>query len=80
MLGSWIVVVYALLGSLVWNYVVRPHEEHDLEERFGAQYRAYRDAVRCWVPRLPAGVRGPSGRALPRARPRSSRSGADTLR
>ncbi len=52
-LGSWLVVVYALCGSLVWNWAVRPHEEADLEARFGAQFSAYRDRVACWVPRLP---------------------------
>ena len=53
MLQSWLVVVYAIAGSLVWNYAVRPLEEHDLEQRFGDDYRRYRDAVWCWVPRVP---------------------------
>jgi len=53
MLGSWLVVAYALIGSLLWNYAVRPLEEADLEERFGAEYARYRDAVRCWLPRRP---------------------------
>jgi protein-S-isoprenylcysteine O-methyltransferase Ste14 len=53
MLGSWLVVAYALIGSLLWNYAVRPLEEVDLEERFGDDYRRYRDSVRCWVPRIP---------------------------
>ena len=57
MLGSWLVVVYALCGSLVWNWAVRPHEEADLEARFGAQFAAYRDRVACWVPRLTGGGR-----------------------
>ncbi|MCZ9883143.1 methyltransferase family protein [Arthrobacter sp. B2a2-09] len=51
-LQSWLVVAYAVVGSLVWNYVVRPLEESDLEERFGEQFRQYRDAVRCWIPRV----------------------------
>jgi protein-S-isoprenylcysteine O-methyltransferase Ste14 len=51
-LSSWLVVAYAIAGSLVWNWVVRPLEESDLESRFGADYRRYRAAVRCWVPRL----------------------------
>jgi protein-S-isoprenylcysteine O-methyltransferase Ste14 len=51
-LQSWLVVAYAVAGSLVWNYVVRPLEEADLEERFGEEFRQYRDAVRCWVPRV----------------------------
>jgi protein-S-isoprenylcysteine O-methyltransferase Ste14 len=55
LLSSWLVVAYALAGSLIWNYVVRPHEESDLEQRFGNEFRRYRAAVRCWVPRIPLG-------------------------
>jgi protein-S-isoprenylcysteine O-methyltransferase Ste14 len=51
-LSSWVVVVYAVLGSLLWNYAVRPLEEADLEDRFGDDFRRYRSAVRCWIPRL----------------------------
>ncbi|SDW97710.1 Protein-S-isoprenylcysteine O-methyltransferase Ste14 [Arthrobacter sp. cf158] len=49
-LGSWLVIAYALIGSLLWNYAVRPLEETDLENRFGAEFRHYRDSVRCWIP------------------------------
>jgi protein-S-isoprenylcysteine O-methyltransferase Ste14 len=52
LLSSWTVVVYGLLGALLWNYAIRPHEEADLERRFGDDYHRYRAAVRCWVPRL----------------------------
>ena len=52
MLSSWLVVVYAILGSLVWNFAVRPHEEADLEARFGDDFRRYRATVRCWWPRI----------------------------
>jgi protein-S-isoprenylcysteine O-methyltransferase Ste14 len=52
MLSSWLVVAYAVAGSLVWNWVIRPLEEADLEARFGDSFRRYRDAVRCWWPRL----------------------------
>ncbi len=52
MLGSWLVVAYAVIGSLLWNYAVRPHEEADLERRFGTEFQRYRDSVRCWIPRL----------------------------
>ncbi|QWT23006.1 isoprenylcysteine carboxylmethyltransferase family protein [Subtercola sp. PAMC28395] len=52
-LESWLVVAYAVAGSLLWNYAVRPHEEADLEQRFGDEFRSYRDAVRCWVPQIP---------------------------
>lgn len=51
-LGSWLVVAYAMIGSLLWNYAVRPLEEADLENRFGSEFRQYRDAVRCWIPRV----------------------------
>lgn len=53
MLGSWLVVVYALAGSLFWNAIVRPLEEADLQERFGAEFEEYRRRVACWLPRLP---------------------------
>jgi protein-S-isoprenylcysteine O-methyltransferase Ste14 len=62
MLSSWLVIVYAIVGSMIWNYAVRPLEEADLEERFGAEFGRYRDTVRCWVPRLraaPIGVKAP---------------------
>lgn len=55
-LGSWLVVLYALSGSLLWNWVVRPLEEADLEKRFGSDFTSYRDRVTCWVPWL--GARG----------------------
>ncbi|WP_460794817.1 methyltransferase family protein [Microbacterium sp. GXF0217] len=53
LLGSWLVALYALSGSLVWNFLIRPHEEADLEHRFGAAYADYRDRVRCWIPSRP---------------------------
>jgi protein-S-isoprenylcysteine O-methyltransferase Ste14 len=51
-MGSPLVMAYAVCGGLVWNVAARPMEERDLEARFGASYGRYRDAVRCWVPRL----------------------------
>lgn len=51
--GSWLVVVYALCGSLVWNHLIRPWEEKDLLARFGAPYQAYCERVSCWIPRRP---------------------------
>lgn len=56
-LSSWLVIVYAIAGSLLWNYAIRPHEEADLERRFGAEFRRYRDTVRCWLPRAPTAPR-----------------------
>lgn len=52
LLGSWLVVAYAMIGSLVWNYAVRPLEEADLENRFGPEFRRYRSSVSCWLPRV----------------------------
>ena len=61
--SSWLVVLYALLGSLVWNHVARPHEEADLERRFGPEFTAYRDAVRCCEVLLHLGREGQSASA-----------------
>lgn len=52
LIGSWLIIVYALIGSLLWNWLIRPHEEADLCERFGDEYRAYADRVGCWWPRF----------------------------
>ncbi|MEM6798453.1 MAG: isoprenylcysteine carboxylmethyltransferase family protein [Planctomycetota bacterium] len=43
-------LIYSLLGALVWHCVVRPIEERDLKERFGDAYTEYRRAVSCWIP------------------------------
>jgi protein-S-isoprenylcysteine O-methyltransferase Ste14 len=50
MTSSWLVVLYGLVGSLIWNWGVRPHEEADLAQRFGPDFDAYRQRVGCWVP------------------------------
>jgi protein-S-isoprenylcysteine O-methyltransferase Ste14 len=60
LLQSCLVVVYAVAGSLFWNYAIRPLEEADLKERFGGEFERYREAVRCWIPRVPK-VREHSG-------------------
>lgn len=51
-LGSWGVVLYALVGAAVWNRFARPAEERDLAERFGEPYERYRAKVPCWRPAL----------------------------
>lgn len=51
MIGSWGVLAYTLCGAMLWNFLVRKWEEDDLHARFGAEYDAYRQAVRCWWPR-----------------------------
>lgn len=53
MASSWLVVLYAVAGGVIWDWFVRPHEEAELEARFGAPFRSYRDAVRCWIPTRP---------------------------
>ncbi len=58
-LQSWLVVAYAVLGSLVWNYVVRPLEESDLKKRFGKKFQQYCDTVRCWIPHVSKTQRSP---------------------
>jgi protein-S-isoprenylcysteine O-methyltransferase Ste14 len=50
LLGSWMVIAYALLGGPVWHFLVRPWEERKLNETFGETYEQYQSAVRCWLP------------------------------
>ncbi len=50
-LGSPLVLIYALMGALIWQFIFRPLEEEDLRARFGADYESYRRAVRCWLPK-----------------------------
>lgn len=57
--GSWLVVVYSLLGGVLWHLFIRPAEEADLADKFGDEYAAYRAAVRTWLPR-----RSPIGGAV----------------
>nr|WP_314844188.1 isoprenylcysteine carboxylmethyltransferase family protein [uncultured Microbacterium sp.] len=59
LLGSWLVVAYALCGSLFWNSLVRPLEEDDLSSRFGREFDDYRSQVACWVPLRRAASRRP---------------------
>lgn len=44
------ILIYSVLGALVWHLVVRPTEEHDLAQRFGQPYETYRRQVSCWIP------------------------------
>lgn len=46
------ILVYALVGALVWHIVIRPIEERDLVRRFGEPYLTYRARVDCWIPRI----------------------------
>lgn len=51
-LGSPLVLLYALLGGFIWQFIYRPLEEDDLLKKFGADYEDYRQKVRCWIPRF----------------------------
>ena len=51
-LGSPLVFLYAIMGSLIWQIIFRPLEEEDLRERFGEEYVDYCEKVKCWVPNL----------------------------
>jgi protein-S-isoprenylcysteine O-methyltransferase Ste14 len=51
-LGSPLVLIYALMGGLIWQLIFRPLEEADLLEHFGVDYEMYRSEVHCWIPRL----------------------------
>jgi len=57
MLGSPGVLMYALAAALVWNYWMRPAEERDLRQQFGAAFDSYCRVVGCWIPRWPALLR-----------------------
>ena len=51
-LGSFLVILYSIIGGVVWHLIARPWEEADLEDRFGDEYRTYRSAVPLWYARL----------------------------
>lgn len=51
-LGSPLVALYALMGSLIWQLIFRPLEEDDLHSRFGDPYGKYCTAIKCWVPNI----------------------------
>ena len=46
------ILVYSILGAMVWHWVVRPIEENDLLKRFGEPYASYRSRVTCWLPSI----------------------------
>jgi protein-S-isoprenylcysteine O-methyltransferase Ste14 len=51
-LGSTLVMTYVLIGAWIWQFLVRPLEEEEMQRRFSAAYLTYRQHVRCWQPRL----------------------------
>src|SRR3954470_16930271 len=50
-LGRWVLIAYAAVFWAVVASFVKLYEEPTLAERYGAQYDAYRAAVRGWWPR-----------------------------
>jgi protein-S-isoprenylcysteine O-methyltransferase Ste14 len=51
-LGSPSVLLYAVVGAILWNFLMRPAEESDMVRHFGADFEDYRRHVPCWIPRL----------------------------
>jgi len=49
-LGSIHILVYCLVGALVWQFVVRPLEEKNMLKRFGKEYEDYQNKVNLWLP------------------------------
>jgi protein-S-isoprenylcysteine O-methyltransferase Ste14 len=57
-LGSWLLVVYALVfGAVVWSFV-HWYEEPALRRRFGEEYEEYLRTVPGWWPRVRGSPRG----------------------
>lgn len=50
-LGSFMVLAFFLIGAATWHVFVRPIEERDLMETFGAAYTAYQRSTGLWWPR-----------------------------
>ncbi len=51
-LNSGLTVVYSVMGGIAWELLVRPLEEEHLSNKFGGEYEAYLERVRCWIPNL----------------------------
>ena len=52
MLGSYLGLVYVLVGFIVWNFILRPMEEADLAHRFGKPYVEYFQNVPAYLPKI----------------------------
>lgn len=46
------ILIYALIGALIWQFAVRPLEEKNMSLRFGEEYEKYKKTVFCWLPRF----------------------------
>ena len=47
-LGSPLILCYVTMGLLLAEFIIHPWEEMDIERRFGAEYRKYRESVPRW--------------------------------
>lgn len=52
MAASWLIVLYSVLGAVVFRLVVIPKEEERLLQAFGEDYRTYQSHTGAMVPRL----------------------------
>ena len=50
--GSIWVILYAIVGGVLWHFTVRDFEEQVLLIRFGEPYQTYCNRVGLWLPRL----------------------------
>jgi len=50
--GSIHILVYTIIGGLLWQIVVRPMEEKNMLKRFGEEYQKYHKNVNLWIPKL----------------------------
>lgn len=46
------ILIYTMLGAILWQFVVKPLEENDMTKRFGKDYINYKKRVKCWIPKL----------------------------
>ena len=51
-IGSYLVILYSIIGAILWHLLVRPSEEKDLESRFGQSYLDYKNKIKCWIPKF----------------------------
>ena len=50
--GSIWVILYPIVGAVLWHFTARDFEEQELLIRFGEPYQSYCNRVGLWLPRL----------------------------
>jgi protein-S-isoprenylcysteine O-methyltransferase Ste14 len=50
--NNWVIMLYALLGVVIFRWVVIPKEEQNLIKAFGEQYAAYQQRTGALLPRI----------------------------